>query len=252
MSFLADTHVHLYPEFNLARFFDQAFSNLRALDQEAQRILCLTETANCHAFQDLKQGNLPLPPSYSVEPTTEKNVVKVTQGEETLFLLAGRQIVCRERLEILALGCLNAPEDHLPIREVIPDVEEQGGIPVLAWAPGKWMFKRKAIVEAVATEFKDRVWLGDSRLRCQGWPAPALMKRASRPVFAGSDPLPVPGEEAECGTYGVKGSAVLPEGAVWETLRNAFSDSDLQLTGERNHVVGMFRRLWTHSRSKAS
>ncbi len=250
MSFVADTHVHIYPAFDLSLFFEKAFAQLALLGEADHRLLFLTESAQCRFFWELKSGSQHLPPPFRLERTGDDHVLKVLRDEEQIFLVAGRQVVAAERLEILALGCVEAPKDRLPIREVIPAVEQAGGLPVLAWAPGKWMFKRQPVVEALIEEFGDRLWLGDSRLRCRMWPTPKPMHAPARPVLAGSDPLPLSGEEAECGRYGIYSPADVDVEAPWASLKAALGDRSLTRVGHRNRSYEMVQRLWKHSRAK--
>jgi hypothetical protein len=119
-------------------------------------------------------------------------------------LVAGRQIVTRERLEILALAMRAAIPDGLPAGDVIRRIIAAGGIPVLAWSPGKWLFGRgQPARDLVASD--RRLSLGDTPLRPALWPEPRLMQLArarGAAVLPGSDPLPFAGEERYAGTYG--------------------------------------------------
>ncbi len=96
--------------------------------------------------------------------------------------------------------------DGLPAVEVIRRVIEAGGIPVLAWSPGKWLFARGRLVRDLIASDQGRILrLGDTTLRPTLWPAPRLMKLAHErgmTVIPGSDPLPLAGEERYAGTYG--------------------------------------------------
>jgi len=57
----------------------------------------------------------------------------------------GRQIVTRERLEILGLAMRRRFLMACPPR-VIQRIVEAGGIPVLPGSPGKWLFARGQLV----------------------------------------------------------------------------------------------------------
>jgi hypothetical protein len=78
-------------------------------------------------------------------------------------------------------------------------------VPVLAWAPGKWFFKRgDAVVRLLGRYAAGKLLLGDTTLRPTIWAEPRLMRLARSRGFgilAGSDPLPVPGEELMLGRY---------------------------------------------------
>ena len=190
MTVIADTHVHIYPFHDRTALIDGAFRRLAALAPAAgARALCLTERHDCHAFREL--------PGDRVETNA------VTWGDGRIF--AGRQIVTRERLEVLALTIEADIPDGQPIADVLPRIRELGGVPVLSWAPGKWFFKRGDVMRnLIKNSTPGDFLLGDTSLRPTVWPEPCLMCSARKKGFsivAGSDPLPVPGEEKYAGTY---------------------------------------------------
>jgi len=94
----------------------------------------------------------------------------------------------------------------MPAKDVINAVSDTGGVPVLSWAPGKWLFKRKYIVRELIDCFSpSQMLIGDTTLRPALWMEPSLMRRAAEKgfsVLAGSDPLPFIGEEKYLGIYG--------------------------------------------------
>ena len=88
------------------------------------------------------------------------------RGVGQVCLVAGRQIVTRERLEILALAMRVKIPDGLPARDVIQRVVAAEGIPVLAWSPGKWLFARGRLVRDLIENDQAKVLrLGDTTLR---------------------------------------------------------------------------------------
>ncbi|MFH0907433.1 MAG: hypothetical protein V1929_01545 [bacterium] len=190
MTVIADTHVHIYPFHDRDALIDGAFRRLAALAPMAGTwALCLTERHDCHAFRDLPGDR------------AEAHALKWGDG----WIFAGRQIVTRERLEVLALTIDSNIPDGQAITDVLPRIRDAGGVPVLSWAPGKWFFKRGSLVgRLIDCEEPGSFLLGDTSLRPTIWPEPTLMSGARRigfTVVAGSDPLPVPGEEKYAGTY---------------------------------------------------
>jgi hypothetical protein len=212
MLLVTDMHVHFYPCFNISKSFDYAFSNLKKRAESAHEralMLFLAERSDCHFFKLLKQENVQeiLNPLWILN-TKEENALIVsspTHGE--LFIIAGRQIATKERLEILSLTIDKNIPDGLPIRETLQLVLESGGLAVLNWAPGKWFFKRGDIINELLQEFSpQQLFMGDTTLRCKGWGEPKIMKVGSTNGFriiAGSDPFPLKGEERLIGTYGL-------------------------------------------------
>jgi hypothetical protein len=137
----------------------------------------------------------------------EKNgVILKKNGQKPLYLFAGRQIACAERIEILALTVDTDIPDKLPAIDAVQAVLDEGGVPVMSWAPGKWMFKRRNVVAQILDRFQPgQLLIGDSSLRPAIWKEPLLMQTARKVGFgivAGSDPLPFPGEERYLGTFG--------------------------------------------------
>ncbi len=252
MSFVADTHVHLYPCYDLDRAFRTLVANLSHLAGRhrpgADLVAMLTERHDCHFFKALSSGTLHLPPDISVVPTAEDEALSVTIGETVLTLVAGRQIVSSERVEILALSTDAEIEDGQPAGDVIRRVQEVGGIPVLSWAPGKWMFKREGVIRELFRRLNPgEVLAGDTTLRPIGWREPALMSEARRRgigVVAGSDPLPFAGEEASMGSYATARDFEMDPEAPASSLRTALkAPGAAVLLGARCTLIPWLTRL---------
>lgn len=252
--FLADTHIHIYACHSAADLITGAVSRLRtaAGHPDAPCLLTLTETSRDHAFETIKNGSHPTLQNAEVIPTQEEAAIRIRLAELDCTLLAGRQIVTRERLELLALGTTQTFEDGLPIYEAFRCIQESGAVPVLAWAPGKWLGKRASVVQECITACGQDLWLGDSSLRAKGWPTPGPFRLSHRPVLAGSDPLPLPGEEQQAGTYGLMLQTDFNPDMPFASFKAAISGDPDQVRplGNRNSAVGMFRRLAAHHRHK--
>jgi hypothetical protein len=213
---LADTHVHLYDCYDPVTAFESAWRNLHALAQRqvmppiTALALCLTERDNASFFRRLRDGRL----AVSGFPMTRDGgdgVLTTRAGDYQLSIFAGRQVVTAERLEVLALTLNQSVPDGQPARRVINTVIDSGGIPVLPWSPGKWLWGRGAVVRSLLDEFgPGTLLLGDPAIRPEGWRDPGIMRSAMAAGFrtvAGTDPLPLPGEERRIGQYGT----------LWET-----------------------------------
>lgn len=199
MAFVADTHVHLYPVHDLALALRGAMARLGALAPDLPRVLCLTERQECRFFRDHREGGLKLPTPFSIANAGDHALVVLDNAGGRLFLVAGRQIATRERLEVHCIGRDAGIPDGLPLRDAIQRVREADGVAVLPWGVGKWLGKRGQLVADALADFPD-VFAGDSSLRPAGWPEPVLTQFPGRVVW-GSDPLPAPGEEDEAGCY---------------------------------------------------
>lgn len=220
------------------------------------KVVCLTERRDCHVFRDLKAGIVPIDPRYSLHHHGDE-VLMVSRdgGEELLIVVAGRQIATRERLEVLALTTDAEIPDGLPIDEVITRIQAIGGVPVVTWAAGKWLFGRGRIVRRVLRAApKGSILVGDSSLRPAGWREPALMRLARTRglrVVAGTDPLPVAGEETVIGTYGIVGESDFnwrdPIGSIRSML---LSSPSMRIVGRRGDLGTVWRRLIAFRKSK--
>jgi hypothetical protein len=216
MRLIADTHVHIYPCYLLDSVFQHGIHNLTELGKSASRdpgeerihLLCLTERHDCHYFRKLSAPDfVGHAHPFRVLQVSENALELESQEGERGFLVAGRQIVTAERLEVLALTVDIELPDGKPVVEVLRAVREAGGLPVLSWAPGKWWFDRGRVVRRLLEEGKPEDFLlGDTTLRPVIYPEPLLMRFARKKGFrilAGSDPLPFAGQEKLAGTYGV-------------------------------------------------
>jgi hypothetical protein len=260
MLLVADTHVHIYPSYNLEVALGAAFENLGRLAGQASggvvRVACLTERHDCHMFKALRAGNVTLDPRYSLHHHGDEVLMVARDGgEELLLIVAGRQIVTRERLEVLALTADAEIPDGLAIGEVLERVRGAGGVPVLPWGAGKWLFGRGRVIRRIVNAAqKGTLLVGDSSLRPAGWGEPGIMSLArSRGirVVAGSDPLPVPGEEQRIGTYGILGEYDFNWRDPLGSIRGLLLESpSLRTVGERGDVRTVWSRLMAHRRMK--
>jgi hypothetical protein len=211
LTLVADAHVHVYPAHDVAAALQSAVRNLSRLAAaagagDAARAVFLTERSDCHLFADLASGRV-RPADWSVRPTPEATALLLERAGPALYVIAGRQLVTRECLEVLALGLLEAPAQGRAAAEVVEAVARAGGLPVIPWSPGKWLFGRGRVLESlVRTALPGQLLLADSSLRARGIPEPRLFARARRRglhLVAGTDPLPLPGEEQIVGSFGV-------------------------------------------------
>ncbi|MCA1809521.1 MAG: hypothetical protein LC725_08750 [Lentisphaerae bacterium] len=166
-------------------------------------------------------------------------------GRPAVFLVLGRQLVAAERIEVLGLACTAELSDGLPARDLLHGVRQAGGVPVLPWAPGKWLGARgRLVAELVAAGQPGPLLVGDTTLRPAGWPSPGLA-RACLPCVPGSDPLPLPGEERWLGAYGFCYRAEFDAGCPVTELRRILSQPSplLEPVGRRGSLAVTIQRL---------
>ncbi len=151
----------------------------------------------------------------------------------------------RERLEVLGLAMHEAVPDGLSVRETLDRVEGAGGVPVLPWALGKWLFARGRIVrDLVQSSQPDRFLLGDSAMRPRFSPCPSLMRLARTRGFGlvpGSDPLPLPGEERRAGSYALFSKTEFDPERPGAFLRGAARDASSRILGVRLGLVSVLQ-----------
>lgn len=209
---LIDGHVHFYDCYDRAAFFGGAQANFRAaaaglgLALQTPGWLLFSETAADHYFRRFRdEANGPARNGGRFLATAEACALRVVgEGGAELMLIAGRQIVTAERLEVLALACDAEFADGEPLAKTLDRVQAAGAIAVLPWAFGKWWGRRGALI-AQAIEAAGDVCLGDNGGRPRLLPEPGLLRRAAArniPVLPGSDPLPLAGEAGGAGRLG--------------------------------------------------
>ena len=219
-----DAHVHLHPCYDPDDLLQNAHENLAAAThgsaQTAPRayFLLLAECAPDDCFGALRalaggrsayNGTCGLKlRRWTVTPTDEAVSVVARNGGRELFIVAGRQVACREGLEVLVLGTTRRFSDGRPIREILRESDALGVPRVIPWGPGKWFFRRGRLLKALVAEFrKPTLFLGDEGGRPVFWGYPEPFAQAARlgvRDLPGTDPLPFPHDVAKVGRMGLK------------------------------------------------
>jgi len=258
---IADTHVHLYPCYNLSQALDSARHNLKVqshtLSHPVSRALFLTERFDCDFFRSLASGRgVPASLTVTKGPTAETIILADDKNQE-ITLVAGRQFISKERVEVLALGTTMMLQDFtFTAKELLQKTLENGAVPVLCWSPGKWFGARGNVVKSIIKESEPtKFFLGDIAIRPAIWSTPALMKLARKKGFrclAGSDPLPFPGEEKLIGSYATVLSASSASPDPMTALKSTLSNTEIvpEIVGKRSTATSMLRRLWCNKRAR--
>lgn len=253
-----DTHVHLHPFYDLARAFAGARAVLSAAAGPGGAAgLCLTEAAGCDAFGALRDGRWTVP-GWTVVPAADDLTLRLDPAArgEGLWILAGRQIVTRERVEVLGLGLRAAVPEQLDETDTVERIRAAGGLAVLPWAPGKWFGRRGRLVASLMDRFgPDAVALADTTLRPVGWPTPTLIRRARREgfrVFAGSDPLPFAGEEMRIGSLATVVDGIPDAASPGRSILRRIGSPALSahIRGSRPGPIETAIRLRRHAQAK--
>ena len=253
---LLDTHLHLYPSYDLPRAINQLLDSSADRGEQISRGACLAERHDCQYFKRLRDGDIKLD-DFELD-CPEENELRLTRNKDglSLNLLPGRQVITRENIEILALACPEMIDDGQPALDVIFQLNQLKRIPVLTWSPGKWFGQRGELVTRLITELdKQDFLIGDTTLRPYGWLTPRLMKRAQQigfTVVAGSDPLPFSGEESWLGAYYtvVESKIALSATALLHAIKKGDKTLKLHNTGKRSQPLDLFNRLRKNAASK--
>ncbi len=241
---LFDAHVHIYDVFNLDVLINSAFHNfsktIKTLGQEQSGCSCfllLTESVGLDYFALLRRKPVAddNSPDYrwTLEETQESCSLRVRHPdyhEISLFIVGGRQVITKERLELLALFTMEKIPDYLPLETGVQQISKSGGLPVCAWGAGKWLGKRGEILSGFLQSPAGRhLYLGDSGGRPAIWPASKLLQRKpfSDRVVSGTDPLALVGEESRVGCFGGYVAATCSETMPAKSLKNFLSEEDV-------------------------
>jgi hypothetical protein len=202
---LVDSHVHIHGAFDVATMLDHASAHRESialghgLSPALPGVLMLTESQGVEAFVRLAEKPGRHLGRWCVHRTGEPISLHFEADDAApLVLIAGRQIVTAERLEMLALGTLEKFADGQPIGSVIEQIHEAGALAVVPWGFGKWTGARGRIVRGLLNSpGASRLFVGDNGGRLNIGPEPALFTVAREqgvPILPGSDPFPFPAQ----------------------------------------------------------
>lgn len=234
MRLKADTHVHFHDCFDEAQFLEAAADALcdaPANPGALNAALCLTESYGSNWFErlysldsDESLGDSP----WVLRHTDEDNSVTV-QGTSSrrLLIVAGRQIVCQEGLEVLGLGYRHMTPDGQPIRTQMQQVFDAGAIPVLPWGFGKWLGRRGRVVAALIDNPPCPFVLGDNGGRLAMFAEPELFvtgRERGLAILPGTDPFPFKWDSQRVGSYGIEWDCELNANQPFQSLRSLVFD----------------------------
>jgi len=268
VTLLIDGHVHVYPHYNLKSVLQNGISNLTLAARKSSAfnakitenysddvfpVWFLAERSDCNFFEDaIKMKKKVENNGFRMIPSDETETLIVEKaGKPILYILAGRQIVTKEGLEILSIASnLFQKDREKTIDDVISSIVDANGVPTLNWAPGKWFFNRgKAVKRLLEEKSPENLLICDTSLRPTVWPTPRQMATAIKrgvKVIAGSDPLPFYDEEKYIGSYGFcltgEFNHQRPAFSIRSLLRKP--DKNIFLIGKRNDIITFCQRIY--------
>lgn len=234
---LVDGHVHIHSCFDIELLLDAALNNFQNFSHaNAAFFLALTESKSqnyFHHLHQLAQGNsntgLTLN-AWQIMLTDEPCSLRAQKSSgEGLYLIAGRQIVTLDGLEVLALLTKETFADGLPIEQTINQVLKSGGIPVIPWGFGKWMGNRGRRLSKLIESSIPGLFLADNSGRPVFWREPIFFRKAKQQglgILSGSDPFPFRSEIERPGKAGFSIYGVLNPQKPAASLRKLLLHSD--------------------------
>lgn len=199
-----DTHVHIYPDYNISLLLDSALSNFKSASNDSTEnsfVLALTERFECNFFKNHKQGARH--GKWELNYNSDAELICAEHSKEKIYILSGRQNISAEKLEVLTLGSDDFRAEELPAIEIIKGAKETGLVTIIPWSFGKWMGNRGKLLKKLLEDSTLDFALGDPAHRFSL--KPTLFndaKNLKRNFFCGTDPLPLSGEEIRVAGYG--------------------------------------------------
>ncbi len=236
---IIDAHIHIHDCYNLEQFFNSAETNFKKQADKLKTnsfvgVLCLTEISGVNVFDKLsnfakekkKIGN------WLISFTQEENSLSVTKDNFAIFVIAGRQIVTKKKLEVLAIGLKEDYKDGKPIEEVIQHVVKSGAIPIIPWGFGKWFSQRKEILRKIVLQKKSYpIFLGDNGNRPWVFKKPKIITLGFENLILnlpGSDPLPFKRENKKPGSFGLYIDDVINQDKPFDNIYKILTSSKKQ------------------------
>lgn len=244
---ILDSHVHLYPEFDVSKFFAFAVKNFKALPvpSDASYAICLADTDRTRAYESLADGSLA---GDGFKCCDVGDCLDVSVGDTSILVFRAKQLVTQERLEVLSLLSSEGCRSGLSTIDTVDAVLSAGGVPVLAWGAGKWTGKRSGVVRDTIEHYgASELALGDAAMRSStiaGSVFARYAKRSDLRVLAGSDPLPVAGEEVGVGSYASAFDVDVKNGTHSELMKKLLLDASVSCrsVGKRNSLFRASKR----------
>lgn len=258
--FFLDAHVHFYDFYSLKDFLSATYSNFEnikkihknnesSLDSKINSIgIILTERNDCNFYSKLINDKSLESELKNLGFSKNKNILTPNSELPELVFFPGRQCSSSERIEVLALFYEDKLPEYLSFNMLINHIEESGAIPVINWAPGKWLGRRGKIIsefleENYQSEKYLKALLGITTLLPKELCFPKIIRKFNKtPIIAGSDPLPLVNEEKLVGSFGMlfEEISTIPSS---EYLKSLIYENNAKIIGNRSNLLGTFHRV---------
>jgi hypothetical protein len=251
-TFVLDTHVHYYSQFSPEGICRCAVTNLEAQAPDSLPGIVLVDTGQWPTYDDLI-SNLSGMSEFRVQSHRDHAVIIFSEEAlvRQLYVFRGAQRVASEGFEMLCLFNTDVSFEPQPAEDLLMEITALGGLPVVPWSYGKWLGAKRTKLREFCKSSRDRgcsLFLGDI---CQ---RPAFIDKlkplagnwGAAGVLAGSDPLPLEGEEVCIGTLGTVLS--VPDNfkslTIVGELKKAMQAGSITVTGKHDSLIkGLYRRV---------
>ncbi len=235
-----DAHVHLHG--GAASLAAAARNIAEACPDADAGALMLVERAGENVFAALRDDA-----PDGIHPTAEPIALRYDAGAVPILIIAGRQVVTAEKVELLLLGTLACPSDGTPLDALLAE-QAPPVIAVLPWGFGKWIGQRGSVVGAALARHPG-VLPGDIQARPGLLPSKTL-RRSRRVTLTGTDPLPIEGDRHRIGGFGQVMHVSIDPDAPATSVLTALRKSGARRYGERHSLADAVRQQWAWYRRR--
>ena len=221
-----DGHVHFYGPEHVQAGLSAASRNFRSLASSAgllvdYGLLLLADPKMAPGFSwvdrlSQRHSGDSLSETWQIVSKPDDDLLHLAKSNELpLAIFGGRQLISAENLEVLIFPSAAAGEDGQPADQLVARAAERDGLAILPWGVGKWLGQRGKTVSIILDRNHSvPITVGDNGGRPRIWRRVRILKdarTAGLSDIAGTDPLPLPGEELRIGTFGVSSSSTVDQ-----------------------------------------
>ncbi|MCA9211735.1 MAG: hypothetical protein KDB27_01625 [Planctomycetales bacterium] len=195
-----DTHAHFHPCFDATEFLNAAIKNAARL-AHAPPCLLLADSPCFDSIDAIYEGLKHDDAPFGIVEETPDCARIESLGRPKGYLIRGRQIRTKERLEVLAYGGDYDISNGLPLDETLEVVSETAKLVILPWGFGKWWWPRKHLIKRIIERqaaFGNKyaaLAMGESGCRPDAFGEPSDFSDSVKlKRLPGSDPLPMKSE----------------------------------------------------------
>ncbi|HEX2140152.1 MAG TPA: hypothetical protein VHG33_10610 [Woeseiaceae bacterium] len=250
---VVDAHVHIYPFMPVRAMLDAAGRNLFRLNGSAAAegatkrdgVLLVADPDGVAGYERLlaEPGEGEGGSTWRRDHGDDRSVT-FTRDDARVTAIRGQQLITSEGLEVLGIACDARLRSGFPLEDMVARIRAARGWAIVAWGAGKWLGRRGRLLTKLieAEAGRPEVMLADNGGRPRAWsrvPQFEVAAKQGMRVLAGTDPLPLAGEEQRIGSYGfrirVRADRTRPAESLWRALE---TDTPIEILGRPMPVRG--------------